>query len=770
MPIESNEFQYEINKLQDTTTWIEKETLVIEDSDLELKNKIAELKKEARGRYNEELETTEKLYEITHKNLSKLMESKEQPYFARIDFREYKREEESYYIGKFGLGDSKTGDEIVIDWRAPIADLYYSGTQGEAYYQSPVGVINGQLSLKRKFLIKSEELKDAFDEGINEIILKSGVESGEGSALIDEFLRINLEESVSNKLKDVVATIQKEQNNIIRANKNSAIIVQGSAGSGKTTVALHRLAYLLYKYKNKLSGDDILVIAPNKLFLDYISELLPNLGVDKVKQKTFEETAIEILNLKGKIYTKDKKLACILENADKDELKYVVNSSKLKGSMPFKVMMDRYIKILEREDLNIDDIKVENYLLFEVSEIKRLYSKDLVNYPLNKRKTEIKRYFTLKINEKILNIIDKIDFSYEYQIARIKKTMEDGPERRKKLIEIYEERDKRKEEIRIKSKEAFDEYFDNWQQVDTKELYYEFFSNRETFGEITSGKIPDSLYAFMLNELENNMKNGIIDSDDLTSMLYLKFMIDGVPDKYKYQHIVIDEAQDYSLFQLIAIKFMAYQNSFTIVGDIGQGIYYYKGIEDWKKVIEEVFQGEGEYTPLTQSYRSTVEIIEFANVVLKKQKNALQPALPVLRHGKAPQVIEYNSDKEFSSYLDEIVKEVEGIGKRSVAIIGRTYEECKKIKDVLKKNSKYSWDLVKDTDKTLKLEKIIIPSYMTKGLEFDCSVIYNCNDINYTENELDKKILYVALTRSLHLQYVFYNGNLSNLVKASENM
>ena len=765
LPIESREFQFEATKLQDTINWIEQEILVIEDSDVELKDKIARLKKEAKGRYNEELETAEKLYEITHKNLNKFIESMEQPYFSRIDFREYKREKESYYIGKFGLGDSKTGEEVVIDWRAPIADLYYSGTQGEAYYQSPVGVINGELSLKRKFLVKTGKLKDAFDEGINEIILKSGIESGEGNALIDEFLRINLEESVSNKLKDVVATIQKEQNNIIRASKNDPIIVQGSAGSGKTTVALHRLAYLLYKYKNKLSGDEILVIAPNKLFLDYISELLPNLGVEKVKQKTFEEIAVEILGLKGKIYTKDKKLAYILENNNDDKLKYVINSSKLKGSIPFKLMMDRYIQILEREDLKVDDIKVENYILFEVAEIKRLYAKDLIKYPLNKRKTEIKRYFSMKLNEKILSIIEKIDFSYEYQIARIKKTMDDGTERRKRLIEIYEERDKRKEEIRVKSKNAFDEYFNNWQQVNTKELYFDFFNNKDIFAEVTSNKIPESLYKFILDELKNNVENGVIDSDDLTPMLYLKFMIDGVPEKSKYEHIVIDEAQDYSLFQLSAVKLMAYNNSFTIVGDIGQGIYYYKGIDDWNKVNECVFEGNVEYIPLTQSYRSTVEIIEFANKVLRKQKNALKPATPVLRHGKCPEIKEYKNDKEFCASLEDIVEEIESMGKKSVAVIGRTYEECKKIKDILKKYSNYSWDLVKDTDKTFKLEKVIIPSYMTKGLEFDCSVIYNCNELNYSEVELDKKILYVALTRALHLQYVFYNGTLSTLLQ-----
>jgi DNA helicase-2/ATP-dependent DNA helicase PcrA len=209
---------------------------------------------------------------------------------------------------------------------------------------------------------------------------------------------------------------------------------------------------------------------------------------------------------------------------------------------------------------------------------------------------------------------------------------------------------------------------------------------------------------------------------------------------------------------------MVESNSFTIVGDTGQGIYYYKGIESWEKLIKEVFSEEHSYVQLTQSYRSTVEIIEFANRVLMLQQNKLKPAMPVLRRGKAPEVIEFKTNKEFAENVDTIVKEVEAMNKKNVAIIGRTYDECKKIKEYLKKYSEYSWELIKDTDKNLKLEKIIIPSYMTKGLEFDCSVIFNCNDENYKDQELDKKILYVALTRALHLEYIFYNGDKSKLI------
>jgi DNA helicase II / ATP-dependent DNA helicase PcrA len=763
MAIDSREFDFEKSMLSDIRNWLDREVDTIGKNNEELKRRVMELKKQSKGSYNEELETALKLLEITEKNVENYTKAHEQPYFARIDFREYRREQEKFYIGKFGLGDSKTGEEVVIDWRAPIADLYYSGTQGEAYYRAPMGIINGELSLKRKFLFRDGRLADAYDEGINEIILKSGL--GEENALIDEFLRINLEQSISSKLKEVVATIQKEQNEIIRADKNQAVIVQGSAGSGKTTVALHRLAYLLYRYQHKLSGDEILVIAPNKLFLDYISEVLPNLGVDKVKQKTFEELSLEILNMKGKLLSRDKKLASVLEMENNEDIKYITNCSKVKGTLIFKTMMDRYIQLIEREDSNVEDIKVDNYILFESKEVKRLYSKDLVNLPINRRKDEIKRYLTLKLNEKIMNILEKIDFSYEYQISRAKKTMEEGPERRRKLIELYDERDAKKAEIKSKSLKDFEDYFSRWKNNDTKDLYYKLFKNTELLHEVSGDRIPEALLKYLVKDIEKNEIEGITDSDDLAAMLYLKFRVEGVPDKYKAQHIVLDEAQDYSLFQLYIIKELTSSKSVTMVGDIGQGIYYYKGINDWHKVINEVFEKEGAFINLTQSYRSTVEIIEFANKVLKHQANNIKPAVPVLRHGKKPLVTEFKSGKDFAQALDEIVKKVLASGKKSVAVIGKTQKECKAIRDILRKYSANSWTTVMDTSKTIELDKIIIPSYMTKGLEFDCSVVYNCSSEVYGENELDKKLLYVVLTRALHFEYVFYKGQPSELIE-----
>lgn len=762
MSIDIDKFSQEKEYLEDTVNWIDKEISIIKENDADLNGRVAELRKQSKGKYSEELETYEKLYAITHKNLLKYLDSKDQPYFGRIDFREYKRETEIFYIGKFGLGDSTSGDEKVIDWRSPISDLYYSGTYGDSYYKAPAGIINGELRLKRKFIIKEGRLIDAFDEGINEIILKAASE--EGNALVDEYLRINLEESSSSKLKDVVATIQKEQNDIIRSEKNAALIVQGSAGSGKTTIALHRLAYLLYKYKEKLKGEDILVIAPNKLFLDYISEILPDLGVGNVKQKTFEQVAVDVLNIKGKIYTKDKKLSEIIESSDSEQTRLVLAASKIKGTNGFRIILDRYIRYMEKKDAEVQDIKVDEYVLFEVKEIKRLYIKDLAHLSLDARKDEIKRYFKLKLNDKISSILDKIDFSYEYMVSRVKKTMDDGKERREKLIELYNERDNKKKEISSKAKLAFEDYFIKWKKGNIDTLYYDLFTDENIFNEVTGMKLPEEISTYLRNGIKKQLEDGIIDSDDIGAMLYLRFKVQGVPEKFKFKHIVIDEAQDYSILQMLALKLMCESNSFTIVGDIGQGIYYYRGIQEWNKLIKNVFGGNANYVQLTQSYRSTVEIIEFANKILVKQKNSLKPAIPVLRHGMVPEVIKFKDDKYFAQKLDQVIEQIKALNKKRIAVIGKDFDECSSIKNILKKYSSVKWDLIKDTEKTMKSDYIIIPSYMTKGLEFDCTVIYNCSDKSYGDNEMDKKILYVILTRALHMEFIFYKDNISHLL------
>lgn len=746
------------NKIQKINNQIER----TKEEEDEFKSKMASLRKAAQGSYSVELENTKIIYDIVYKNLQGYQEATNTPYFGRIDFKEDRKMPESLYIGKHGVYDSEDGEEIVIDWRAPVADLYYSSTEGDTYYRSPMGVINGKLLLKRKFLIKEGTLDKIFDEGINEIILK-GEEPDEENELVDEFLKINLEESAGTKLKEVVATIQKEQNDIIRAPLNFPIIVQGSAGSGKTTIALHRLAYLVYRYNEKITGEDILVLAPNKLFLDYISEILPNLGTYDVNQKTFPLLGKDFLGFKSKIFTKEDKLKAILEGDEKAS-KFMKNSSKVKGSLLFKVILDRLITIWERNSQNLSDIKVQGFTLYGEKEIKRLYFKDLIHFPVNKRIEEIHKYFKKKLDITLGKIHDQMDMFYDIKIGKIKRSQGDSPERRKTLIEIYNQRDEGRKNLKKEALDKLKVYFEAWNSNSGDGLYYTLFEDKEIFNEATGGKIPEALGEFMREEVLSNREKNIIDEDDIAPLLYLKFKTEGVKEESKFKHIVIDEAQDYSPLMFTVAKLLSLGSSMTIVGDLGQGIYSYKGINSWDSLIKDVFQGNCTYVSLSQSYRSTIEIIDFANEVLRKQENAPTPAKAVIRRGPKPELIKFDNFKDLSEIVDNIVDTIRSNNKKTVAIICKSFKECKKLRDRIKNYSKNQWLLVKESDSELDVSNIIIPSYLTKGLEFDCSIIYDVSTENYKDSEEDKKLLYVALTRALHNEYVLYKDDISKLI------
>lgn len=724
----------------------------------EISEKLSILTKESKGNYNQEKENTEKIYNLLKKEIENYEEALKCPYFGRVDFEEKLGIEEQIYIGKKGITSTADGEEIVVDWRAPVADLYYSSTGGKAYYRAPVGVIEGRLNLKRKFLFNANSLEKIFDESINNIIINE--ESG--SELVDEFLKINLEESRGKKLKEVVATIQKEQNDIIRWPKNLPLIVQGSAGSGKTTVALHRLAYLMYRYRESMEGKDILVLAPNKIFLDYISDILPTLGSNDVRQTTFQELVMKYLKLKGKIKTKDDKLKDLIEKEDTREKQYIVNSSRVRGDLLFKSIIDRYIALLESSAIEIKDILVSDYVLFSKREIMRLYLKDLQSYPINKRKDEIKRYLLLKLKERIEILIIQIDREWDLKIRAIKKELDDSEERRQRLREIYNERDELKEYVRHDSKKILNQYFKNWRGITCNDIYVNLFKDDEMFELATANKIPKSLAEYIKSDVISNSEKGIIDEDDLPVLFYIHTLLEGIDEKEKFKHIVVDEAQDYSPFQIYLINSLSKGNSLTLVGDLAQGIYHYKGIKSWSDITEGVFNGKATFITLSQSYRSTVEIIEFANSTLDAQGLGLKSAKPVLRHGDKPEVIKSVSRKNSVVIIEEIIRKLHSNGKHSIAIITKSYNEGKILEKELKKHTNINFTLVKGNEKeSINTDVIIIPAYLTKGLEFDGTIIYNPTEKNYPDNILSQRLLYVALTRALHNEFIITEEELS---------
>ena len=608
---------------------------VIEDS----KYKMQNLKKY----YNDYDEMMDEKERLEHK-IIKTEESKETPYFARIDFQGEKQE--TCYIGKYGVSDYDN-NIITIDWRAPISTLYYDSNIGKCEYDSPSGKIKGELLLKRQYQIEKQKLINYQDVD---------------TVSNDEILKPYLSVSADTRLKNIVSTIQAEQNKIIRYPLKN-LIIQGVAGSGKTTVALHRIAYLVYNNKDIIKSKDYMVIGPNKFFVKYISKILPDLDVNGVAEYTLEEILEKYTNEKYKI------------NNHLDKIVEYDEISELKTSIKMKDIIDRYI---DKIKVYPENIMVDNIEIIPKRELKRIIEEINENTYKSIKQKQDRIYLLLDkyIKENKQRIIDK-------------------------LIE---------------------KNINNKTLQDFKKSHIKYIKN-----SIPKIKRVSEYYKQIL--IENNIYKDL-EIEDVPSLLYIKYRLGSeVFDNYK--HIVIDEAQDYGEFMFYVIKKIFKNATFGIFGDLAQSLYSYRSIKNWD-AVKRIFNSEIEY--LNKSYRTTIEIMNEANKI--NEKLNLNLATPVIRHGDK---VEY-TNKNIEELIEELKEKY-----NTIAIITNTLEEAKKLHKKFK-----NYDLITPTDISYESKITILPSYLSKGLEFDAVIILN----TFKENILDLKLLYVSMTRALHKLYI----------------
>lgn len=626
----------------------------IDDSKLKIKN-IKELYK---FDYEAMLEEKDKL----EKEIVSLTKAKLKPYFARIDFQS-KTNFDKCYIGKKGVTDCDN-NVITVDWRSPIASVYYDANIGDCEYSSPSGIIKGNLLLKRQYTIENGNLID-----YNDVDTVSN----------DELLKPYLSVSADNRLKNIVSTIQSEQNKIIREKMNKNLVIQGVAGSGKTTVALHRIAYLVYNNRNLFKPSDYMVIGPNRFFVSYISSILPDLDVNGVIQNTFNEL---FLNYVPERFTINNSLDILKE---KDEI------ASLKLSMNMKNYIDNYfnqLKIIPNDDLVVNGIKLLN----------KSFINDLYN-DLNEKiyvsvKSKIDRIILLSskyLNDNIDNISNKMINSNVSQ---------------KEIINI-------KSNINLYLKKHF---------------------------KVLDKKIKD-IYVDILNNLNIdtiNIRKNIIDVEDIPSLMYIKYKMFGSSEFDNYRHIVIDEAQDYGKFAFFVINKIFKNSTFSIYGDLAQSLYPYRSIDNWE-CLEEIFDNF-EILKLNKSYRTTIEIMNEANKINDLLK--LDRAIPVIRHGEE---VEY-----FDGNILNIINRIKDKYK-TIAIITKEQNEANIIYEELKKYIDIS--LINSSNFCYNGSVSVLPSYLSKGLEFDAVIINGENSFN-VDNVLDMKLLYVSKTRALHKLFI----------------
>lgn len=685
---------------------------------------------------------SKKLKDVT-KGLSK-------PYFARVDFNEESSNKQGkYYIGKMSLMREEDHELIILDWRAPLASLYYEGRLGNASYTCPDGEIKGDIKLKRQYTIEKGDLNEIFDVDIT---------------TNDDFLQAALGSNKDNRLKDIVSTIQAEQNKVIRADMWNPLIVQGAAGGGKTTIALHRIAYLMYNYEKTISPKDFMIIAPNRFFLSYISDVLPELGVENVTQTTFEDLAFEVIGKNLKLNESHEKLSTIIENYSSKDAKHsnnLIKSSTFKSSLEFKDMLENYVTLLEKNFIPKIDFKIHDFLLFSYEELNRQFFYEYSNLPFMKRINEIKKSLVNKVKYEKNKILDHVENQYDRKIDTVRGKMPDCPERREKIIALADERDNLLLDIKKGLKTMIRDYISKITTSSVLDYYTDFLSSLEKFTDNTS---LSGTMQYLKDYSLNNLLGKTVEMEDLSPLMYLKLSIFGLEDKITLKHVVIDEAQDFSLFQLFMLQKIINSGSFTILGDLCQGIYSYRGINDWNDISKYIFtKNSSTHLSLEQSYRTTVEIMDAASSVIGSLNDpSLPKANPVIRHGDEVTVYEKNSLNEVAADIENKIIEMKHQNYKSMAIICKTLKECSEIKKLLKKDKNIS--VITGKEKDYSGGVVIIPSYLVKGLEFDIVIVANASKENYTQRDLDVKLLYVAMTRPLHKLYIYSVGEKSKML------
>lgn len=685
--------------------------------------------------------------------LRNLVAARSKPYFARVDFKEPGREAEKLYIGKMSLMREEDQEVVIIDWRAPVANLYYEGRLGNARYSCPDGYIEGKLLLKRQFSIENGILKELFDIDIT---------------ANDAFLQSYLGANADGRLKEIVSTIQVEQNRIIRADMWTPLIVQGAAGSGKTTIALHRIAYLVYTHDKTFKPENFMIIAPTRFFLNYISEVLPELGVEKVRQSTFENFAMDLLGKKLRIKEANEKLARFARPSRTEEERredgLLKKSSELKSSMSFRDMLDTYISEVESGFIPKEDFKINGRTIMSYEEINELFLLQYKMWPIAQRLNELKKNLASRLKARKETIINELHDMCDRRVRLLKSSLEESEQRRKRITEEFDSRDAAIGDIEGASKRAVKEYISRISRLSPMDHYLEFMSEEGFAGKYSHQGHNPELLEYTQRYTLSVLKAGHVDIEDLAPLIYLKYRIHGMEEKIPVKHIVIDEAQDFSVFQLYTLMKIIRDSSFTILGDLAQGIHSYRGVRSWEEVTGQVFPDRKSLLlTLEQSYRTTVEIMDAAGKVLDRLPAGAVKATPVIRHGAPVKITGAENKREAAEKISEAINRLGDDGFKSAAVICKTMEECREFHALLSRRHPGLYILT-GKDDVYRGGTAIVPSYLSKGLEFDSVLIANASHASYSENELDIKLLYVAMTRALHRLHIFYVGEPSRLL------
>lgn len=697
----------------------------------------------------EVLSERERRYQQAVKAYNKLTRLVESPYFGRIDFQESGSSEvEEIYLGIGSFVDDED-NFLVYDWRAPISSLYYDYSPGPVAYRAPFGEVTGEMLKKRQFTIRGGHIVNLFDTGVT---------------IGDELLMQVLSQQSNAQMKSIVATIQREQNQIIRNDSSRLLVVQGAAGSGKTSAALQRVAYLLYKYREVLKADQMVLFSPNPLFNSYVSTVLPELGEENMQQTTFQEYLEHRL---GAEYTLDDpfvQIEYVLHYQHTTEYEARIQSIAYKASVRFLDTMKRYLLRLETQGMIFKPLLFEDReVVSAAAMLEKFYSCDPALH-LQNRVEFIRDWILEQLTafsereaqatwvEEAIQWLEPEDYQRAYKqlnkMQRGKRETFDDFAKEQEILSRMVVKD------RLKS---LRKWVHQLEFVDVHAIYKQLFEDESVFHAVAGDDVPP-LWSEMARQTVQNLSRMHLMYEDAAPFLYLKEGLQGLHTNTTIRHLIVDEAQDYSPFQLEFLKKLFPRAKMTALGDLNQAIYVHDSAFDEFDALCKLYgEDQTQIIRLTKSYRSTRPIVEFT----KGMVSGGEAIEPFNRMGEKPLVVQVPDQDCMIRKIKEDIEALQAAGHHSIAVLCKTAGESASVHEQLSRQLPIRH--IKKSTVTFEREPVVIPTYLAKGLEFDAVLIFDGSAETY-HRESERKLFYTACTRAMHVLHIYSPGEASPFI------
>ncbi|ANZ57882.1 ATP-dependent DNA helicase [Fructilactobacillus lindneri] len=662
-------------------------------------------------------------WQTATRDLETLQKLDQNAYFARVDLKEDgEQNPEKIYIGLASFTDPEHPDHYLIyDWRAPICSVYYDSGMGEMTYNAPMGKQTVDVTLKREIQIKDGVVETVFDTD---------------EAVGDRVLLENLEKQSNTKMKSIVATIQQEQNAIIRDTSSDLLFVQGVAGSGKTAAVLQRVAYLLYRYRGNLNPGQLILFSPNQLFNDYINQVLPELGEQNMVQMTY----YQFINRRVPHLEVETIQQRFDENLDIQQR----NIADFKNSLDFFKLVTDYADHLNQSDIQFKNIMFQGKVFISKQEIKQIYYSFNENYNLRNRLAGTK--------EKLLKILNR-HISSEMKKRWVEETVESLSKQQLQMLyakygEKIEDSDK---EYNFLAKQIVTDAF---KKVRVQIMKNRFFSINRQFvnllrsvpkmADLSKWKISETEWQQSVEHTIERFKAGHISMTNVSIYLYLFDLVTGKHPDTEMRYLFVDEVQDYTPFQLAYLKWNFPRAKFTLLGDLNQAIFTHQYHHTIMDDLKQMFDPEKiKVINLLKSYRSTKQITDFTKYLIPDGGDIEAYA----RTGEKPVITVVDDETQgITALANQLQLNTEV--KDTTAIIGKTLAECQDVYQKLQDRGIQA-TLIQTENQRLVNGVIVVPAYLAKGLEFDAVVMWDGSDTNYPDQN-DDKLVYTICTRAMH--------------------